>query len=168
MGQKATIKWYLGRVGSVAFGDAKDAKDSKITGWWDDSKDALCFFWLFRPGMWGQCHKFNDVPHWGGKDRCHMTSLLEGPGGAPNSTTGRFALAFWLWESHYNYIYTYIHIIMYDYMCISPPMSHFPSSFLESTRHVHTHTHMLIKSTVDPGFTRQLSRSFQSILQEDA
>ena len=29
---------------------------------------------------------------------------------------------------------------MYDYMCISPPMSHFPSSFLESTRHVHTHT----------------------------
>jgi hypothetical protein len=32
MGQKATIKWYLGRVGSVAFGDAKDAKDSKITG----------------------------------------------------------------------------------------------------------------------------------------
>ena len=31
-----------------------------------------------------------------------------------------------------------------------------------------THTHMLIKSTVDPGFTRQLSRSFQSILQEDA
>ena len=30
------------------------------------------------------------------------------------------------------------------------------------------HTHMLIKSTVGPGFTRQLSRSFQSILQEDA
>ena len=30
MGQKAAIKWYLGRVGTGAFGDA-----NSITGWWE-------------------------------------------------------------------------------------------------------------------------------------